>query len=486
MAGRSLIPLLTSKEIQKILHVIGSTGVTNEQIDNPTGEAVQGWFQRLAETAYDMELTNLKTQLPLDPPEIYGEAVDVVTVFKFAKQMAQINGIEDFSWKDIWDPQPRPSKRLRLILSGLINFCRFKEKQSDDVASMSGEMQALNVQRFAAADALHAGTEELAAARARHAEELPTVIVAENAKQEAQTGVDHLQKQMQNAERVAEAAEAKRESEKARAETRMQHMVELRAQQAELNGLIAESPEGLERDKMDLHTQISEKRAFIEGRISEKRSRQQRDQVLARILISLDSLDEANAKTLGAKTQVDAARERAKAEEDALADFQRGLYAQAEECAELEELIKQVQEDIVRGEREVSDREQELDARRQRALQRHVEMQAKRTEEQKALNALLHEKSELEAEFSQERHKLQAECAEIQRERFALKHDHDDYIQDVGAPLNSKRNSDAHVIAVQSLRHAIVASPSPARGALRSPGAALKSCLKSPARQPVI
>merc|ERR1719506_1863418 len=151
--------------------------------------------------------------------------MDVVAIFKLARQLAFINRVDDFSMKDIWDPQ---AKRLRAVLSGMINFCRYKESQTNVITTMKQEVQALDSIRLEIVDKSNAVGHELAEAQAQHSAELQDMWNAENELQEANNMVDKLQKQKQTADRVFETAESKLEASKERLTQNEQRAQQLR------------------------------------------------------------------------------------------------------------------------------------------------------------------------------------------------------------------------------------------------------------------
>merc|ERR1719362_2275905 len=166
-------------------------------------------FQHLVEFAYDMDRQQLKTLLPKAhqlPAEIYSDALDVLTVFRLSRRLAQINHVDDFGLKDIWDPQP---KRFRTILSGVVNFCRYKEMQAVVTNGMRENLQAQDGVRMALVQQSNDLDVELAAAQERHSAELQEMWVAENDAQELRASLDKLRKQRQSADQVLEDTESK-------------------------------------------------------------------------------------------------------------------------------------------------------------------------------------------------------------------------------------------------------------------------------------
>ncbi|CAD7976201.1 unnamed protein product [Amoebophrya sp. A25] len=60
-------------------------------------------------------------------PTLYEEAARFLCVFRTLQHLMQLSGISDFSMADLLKPE---AKRLRRNLSALINFCRFREDES--------------------------------------------------------------------------------------------------------------------------------------------------------------------------------------------------------------------------------------------------------------------------------------------------------------------------------------------------------------------
>lgn len=176
--------LLPPKDIVGVLNMIGGIhpAVTGEHIDRPLPENAFAFFSALSEFAYDMDAQQVKAAMPgvIAHPEIYDEAMDVLTVFKLSRQLAMINLVDDFNFKDFWEPG---SKRFRAILSGFINFCRYKEAKVIVITEMKEDVQALDGQRLELVDQMHKVDGELGAAQERHNAELHDMWTAEKRQQ---------------------------------------------------------------------------------------------------------------------------------------------------------------------------------------------------------------------------------------------------------------------------------------------------------------
>lgn len=301
---------------------------------------------------------------------------------------------------------------------------------------------------------------------------------AENKAQEARNVVERLQKQRQAADRVVEDAEARLRVCKERAADDQLRITQLRDEQTQLKGQVAESPEGLEQEIEELKAALRQKRAFVESKEDEKRQRAARDRVLGEVQGHLEVLAETLDKATSSATRVEAAREKNRAAHEELTDLHKAAESQKAERAELEEQVRALQADIERAKDLHVEKERELDARRQLALQKHQEVQAKRTDEERAYYALQGQRLELESELKQKRRKFQAQRAELERQLQACQHDREAYAQSIDKLLQTGHGVETFG---PYPRQEIAASPPP-RQTLRSPGKHLRSPARSPGR----
>jgi len=458
--------------------------VTPDMVDKPNCEVAASVFQHLADFCYDMDIQQIKGHLPAGLPyaEIYDEAVDGLSVFKLSRQLATINGIDDFAWKDIWEPS---TKRLRVLLSGIINFCRYKESQTIFITEMKEELQALDVVRLESVEKANRLDEELATAQAQHHVELPAMRAAEDEVQEARGVMDRLQRQRQGAERVLEDTREKLATVKEGVEQRQLAHAHLREQISRLQGQIAESPEGLEREIQDLKLAHRQQKARLEERSDERRARAQRDQVLARLQGNIERYAEVLASVDNDRARVEVARERSRKAREELASFRRALEARRAEEADLDQGLSQVASEMERAKQVHADRVQQMEERRQRALLQHQDLLARRTEEQRQQHELQAQRHELENEVACERRMLEADLGDLRTRQRSILADSEAYSQQLETFLLSHRHSadgaasaaDNDEVFATPGRHkkqaygcltGIAASPSPARS-MRSP-----------------
>jgi len=426
--------LMAPKDIAGVLAMIGvHPAITPENIDKPTAESASSMYQALAEFAYDMDIQQVKARAPEVQSvgqyiEIFDEAMDVVAVFKLARQLAFINRVEDFSMKDIWDPQ---AKRLRAVLSGMINFCRYKESQTNVITSMKQEVQALDCVRLELAEKSNVVGHELAEAQAQHSAELQDMWAAENELQECTSTVDKLNKQKATADRVLENAETKLESAKERLTQGEQRAEQLRENISSLQEQVAESPEGLEQEVQELQLAIRQQKARVEEKSDEKRARAQRVQVLGRLNSNIEKYKESLEKVGHAAAVQAAACDRTRGARNELTTMRGSLEARRAEELELGQAVEQVNVDMEAAKQAHAGHVAEFEERRQQAMVQHQELQGKRTEEQKQWSVLQAQRAELEAEIANIRRAHEAEMNDFHSHLRTIQDEGEAYLQTV-------------------------------------------------------
>lgn len=454
--------LMAPKDIAGVLAMIGvHPAITPENIDKPTAESASSMYQALAEFAYDMDIQQVKARAPEVQSvgqyiEIFDEAMDVVAIFKLARQLAFINRVEDFSMKDIWDPQ---AKRLRAVLSGMINFCRYKESQTNVITSMKQEVQALDCVRLELAEKSNVVGHELAEAQAQHSAELQDMWAAENELQECTSTVDKLNKQKATADRVLENAETKLESAKERLTQGEQRAEQLRENIASLQEQVAESPEGLEQEVQELQLAIRQQKARVEEKSDEKRARAQRVQVLGRLNSNIEKYKESLEKVGHAAAMQAAACERTRGARNELTTMRGSLEARRAEELELGQAMEQVNVDTEAAKQAHAGHVAEFEERRQQAMVQHQELQGKRTEEQKQWSVLQAQRAELEAEIANIRRAHDAEMNDFHSHLRTIQDEGEQYVQTV----DSMVQIECGAVAGCRARSADMKSPGSAR-----------------------
>lgn len=465
--------LMATKDIAQVFAMIDARcGITAENIEKPNNESASSMYQLLGEFAYDMDIQHVKAraaelQSVGGCMEIYDEAIDIVTVFKLARQLAYINRVEDFNFKDIWDPQ---AKRLRPVLSGIINFCRYKETQTNVIASLKKDFQEIDNTRLELVERSNVVAGDFAEAQAQHIEELPAMYEAESAKQESQSMVDKLQKQKQSADKLHETAETKSEATKERLSDNEKRAERLRETTASLQEQVAESPEGLDQEVKELQIAIRLQKARVEEKSDEKRARQQRVQALARLQSNVESYKGSLDKVQQAATARAVAQDRTRGATNELAAMRATLEARRTEEVELGQAMEQVTQDMEDAKQTHADQVQECEDRRKLAVEKQEELQGKRTEEQRQWDTLQAKRAEFETEIGNVKRSHETQLNDFQTSFRNMQEDGEAYIHTVEGLMAQCDDEAGRVPSVAGCRPTCMtmASPGSARGRRRS------------------
>ncbi|CAD7963713.1 unnamed protein product [Amoebophrya sp. A120] len=105
-------------------------------------------------------------------PTLYEDATRFLCVFRTIQHLANIAGIGDFSLNDIVKPE---GKRLRRNLSALINFCRFREDESQNEHEQQRVVEELDLRIATTSEAMRSLKENVDQQEAELAQEKAAV-----------------------------------------------------------------------------------------------------------------------------------------------------------------------------------------------------------------------------------------------------------------------------------------------------------------------
>lgn len=301
---------------------------------------------------------------------------------------------------------------------------------------------------------------------------------------ESRKAVEKLCKQKAAGEQVEVDAEAKARKSKERVHQRRQYLAQLREQASSLENQIAESPEGLEQENLELQASLRQKRLLVEAKGDEKRSRALRDQTIARLQTHLEKYLDELQRFADAQTREAEARKRTQQARSELEALRQTLHLKSIESMEQEERIRHLSADIESDKKDFEEKERLLELRRRAALQQHEELQAKRTDEQRAYHAKQAERLELEAELANLRRTHEAQKADALAEQRRILDDAKAYSQTIDGLLRKASggvglgfNTTAEALPRPSPARTPLRSP--ARGRMRSPGRSLRRPLST-------
>lgn len=477
--------VLTTSELAKIVNAVSglSAGahppVTSDALDKPTPETAAGVFQMLAEYAYDTEIQQVKIEAQrtgtIQHQEIYEEALDVLTLFRWCRQVANINSIDDFTFKDVWDPS---QKRFRAVVSALCNFDRYKESRETKFDPEREELQALDDQRADLLAKTNHMEEEVAQSQEIHLEELREIGAKEQEVEEMKSSLEKRMRDQQSAERVVEDLQGQLNAARDKVEEVERQIGVSRDEVSDMKARIAENPAGIQREIEDQKSIESELRERLAKTGDEKRAKVQRDQVLKKVFENCKEYELALTKT---KRDADAhseMRSRVLQEREELAALRARMDSMSNENVEIEQHSKQIGEELASAQKEKERKLQELETRRLHAYGQLTTLQAKRTDEQKKAHQVQAQKLELEVELDNTQRQLDAELNDLNADLAAKVERREYYDQQVDSMISqyrgdmsgSRRAPSPDVEDAAGTKRAgglrarrLLASPSPAR-----------------------
>ncbi|KAG7666604.1 putative kinetochore protein NUF2 [Nannochloris sp. 'desiccata'] len=198
-------PILTDREVAQCLNELGMT-YSVEQLSKPTFELVHPIYENLV-TAL-VGITREEMQQPvfsaidaLEFPELHDESIPVLAFHKALSKLLTASGVKDFSFRDLYKPEPQ---RLRRNLSAIINFAKFREEKLTAYTELQESFETLLTTKETLESEHAALQAELAALKESQAAELP-----EAARIEAEAQTIYAENQTLNRKQAALAGEVR-------------------------------------------------------------------------------------------------------------------------------------------------------------------------------------------------------------------------------------------------------------------------------------
>ncbi|GAX76844.1 hypothetical protein CEUSTIGMA_g4290.t1 [Chlamydomonas eustigma] len=178
-------PLLENDEL---LQSLGSMElqIDTTTLSKPTYEAIRPVFEQLV-----IELTGVTREELMQPvftamdafeyPELHDESIPCFNFFRQLSKLMLACGVKDFSWRDVFKPEPL---RLKRNLSAIINFCKYRDEKVYAFEQMGERLAALAKEADAAEDVRAKNASELRRLTAEKAQQQQDVFRVEAEDQE--------------------------------------------------------------------------------------------------------------------------------------------------------------------------------------------------------------------------------------------------------------------------------------------------------------
>ncbi|KAK9864138.1 hypothetical protein WJX84_002045 [Apatococcus fuscideae] len=248
--------------------------ITAAQVAKPTADLVRPIYETLVTNLTGLSREDLQQPVlaatdVLEFPELHEESIPA---FAFSSSLARLVtavGIKDFTLReDLWKPE---GPRLRRILSGIINFAKFREEKLGPYLELQEQLEAIfdGQQRLGAQHAQQAA--ELQALQKTRSDEEPEVAMLEADAAKAYSHNQQLNKQQVALSNEVKALRNQIASISEQSGEERLKLLDARQEADRLSGLIVESPEKLQQMVEEVAAAVERERSLISD--ADRRSR---------------------------------------------------------------------------------------------------------------------------------------------------------------------------------------------------------------------
>lgn len=198
----------------------------------------------------------------LGNPELHEESLTELTTLKASLALVRHAHVADVSLSDLTAPT---AKRVRLILSALINLVRWREDKMDGYSQLTQPYEQLIQQRQAADDDVARLSTEVEAARPQYEADRQEAAALQG---EVKQLTDEITEYSKTHTQLEKQVRDKKQHIKALAEhsSQLKHSIaQLSADNAKLRQSIVKSPERLKRSLADLTNQLQSGKATLDA-----------------------------------------------------------------------------------------------------------------------------------------------------------------------------------------------------------------------------
>jgi len=368
---------------------------TEEQLKKPTAENIRRVFEHLLEFLMSVSHEELSQPIfsamqQLQYPELHEESVSLIAFHRAMQKLMSASGIHDFSMRDYLHPE---FQRLRRILSGVVNFAKFREErlvrfqqltdQSEHLLQSRSKLENENLKLRAELDKLKAAREK----------ELPEIQAAEtqiDAYAEEMSNLNQQQSTLQNELRELKTANTeisdKLAEEKFAVLNETQEICRLQSQ-------VVRSPERVKKEIEEMQETLDTEKENLKSMRNHSRQLSQRADGIEKCELELQRL-------LKLMADCETEMQQAKAIKEAIIDHNAQI---SEKQGELQKLAqahthcvrqaKSVEDRLLRVKKQASDRRAESQAA-QEEMQAELQMVE---QEREAVNKRVLSNEEMEA-----------------------------------------------------------------------------------------
>lgn len=196
----------------------------------------------------------------LEYPEIHLDAIQLMSFHRTVSTLMECVGIDDFTLKDIIKPE---TPRIRMILSGLINFAKFREEQLSLFETHSSKHDAALVQKKKLESQKQAALDRLSAIQSQRTKEEPLIQELEKTLSEMVSRLKDLKKEQSIITDQVNALKTTKEQIGDQLASHQFTLMTLKQDIAKLQNRIVQNPETLVQSLADLSEEIKHEKSII-------------------------------------------------------------------------------------------------------------------------------------------------------------------------------------------------------------------------------
>lgn len=365
--GSWVYPLLKPDEIIVCMNEL-AIPLTMEDLQKPTASKMQIVYTAFADIIMGVTKEHFDASLAAcelaetspDHFDIYADSVLLVMFYRELRVLMTEVGFPEFALADVTKPEP---KRVRRILSAIINFAKFREERIEVYESFTAKAGAY-AQRL---DDLHVQRaelgERLARADRRRQEEAPLVADAQAAIEEVVADLRKLKEVEVERTREMDVLKQEKDALRTTLEDLQRQLQEGAREKARIEARIVVSPEKL-RDRL---AQMSE--ALVnERRVLSDKGKEQRELVAKADL--LDSLEGDVQSCIRLMEECEAELVKVEAAQKRVAQSEEQANDQRHEVRELTKREEQLRRKLANAEDKLARARRQLESKREAARDR--------------------------------------------------------------------------------------------------------------------
>ncbi|KIR30828.1 kinetochore protein Nuf2 [Cryptococcus deuterogattii 99/473] len=423
-------PLLTAHDILECLAAL-DIPAQMEDLTKPTAQSTQSIYGSLLEVLMGASISSIEGPKQallgmMEYKEMYSDTLQFMMFFKHCRRLALLCGIPDFAISDLARPDPN---RLRKVLSGIMNFAKFRDERMQTQTRFQENLQKYQKK---AVD-LRRKTQELEIQfqeiTARNAAERPQSEQA--GKRNELLKSELLELNSQRLKEVQEYEELKKERQTLLEQVNHNNRIvtQLELQIGSAKSRLVQSPDRIKRHISEMSFAIQSEKAKLASFQQKTRELTNRLEVIGALEVDLRGLIdlEHSIQDQRAKT------EEAKRSKSALEARLEGRQIESQGlAAKLEQLQRQLQN----ASHKLARQEETRKSMRERGARRIDELKAEeRGEWQKQRDDLLAEQKELESEMAAFVTKHENEINEFLHAYWTMRRQAEDYMNTMTVKL---------------------------------------------------